>query len=69
MYLSVLDLYLQDLVVTPEVILVLQTQIEGALLEWHTHTAAETLKGRLTDEEFKVRFYARLFLLGLTCVW
>eukprot|EP00983_Pelagomonas_calceolata_P047987 1140875-Pelagomonas_calceolata.AAC.1 len=44
--------YWQELVVTPDVILILQTQLEGALLEWHTHTAAETLKGRLTDNEF-----------------
>jgi len=43
---------IQELVVTPDVILILQTQLEGALLEWHTHTAAETLKGRLTDNEF-----------------
>ncbi|KAF5828276.1 hypothetical protein DUNSADRAFT_17870 [Dunaliella salina] len=47
------DELIQELIVTPDVILILQTQLEGALLEWHTHTAAETLKGRLTDNEFQ----------------
>jgi hypothetical protein len=31
----------------------LVAQVEAALLDWHRHQAPETLKGSLTDDEFK----------------
>jgi hypothetical protein len=41
--------------VSPEVVLTLLAQLEAALTEWFRHQAPETLKGRLTREEFMVR--------------
>jgi hypothetical protein len=45
----------KELTVSPEVVLTLMAQLEGALAEWFRHQAPETLKGRLTREEFMVR--------------
>jgi hypothetical protein len=44
----------QDFVITPEVVLTLMAQLESALAEWYANQAPETLKGRLTKEEFQV---------------
>ncbi|GLC44424.1 hypothetical protein PLESTB_000471400 [Pleodorina starrii] len=49
---EVLDELSQPLLVTPEVVLTLQAQLEAALAEWHRHQAPEALKGRLTAAEF-----------------
>ncbi|GFR41013.1 hypothetical protein Agub_g1680 [Astrephomene gubernaculifera] len=51
--LEVLEELLQPLLVTPEVVLTLQAQLEAALADWHRHQAPEALKGRLTAEEFR----------------
>ncbi|GIL73101.1 hypothetical protein Vretimale_4712 [Volvox reticuliferus] len=50
--LEVLEELTQPLLVTPEVVLTLQAQLEAALADWHRHQAPEALKGRLTTEEF-----------------
>lgn len=44
----------QEWVITPEVVLTLLAQLEAALVDWQRAQAAETLKGRLTQEEFQV---------------
>ncbi|KAJ9525494.1 hypothetical protein QJQ45_003263 [Haematococcus lacustris] len=44
----------QELHVSPEVVLTLLAQLESALIDWHRHQAPETLKGRLTPQDFKV---------------
>ncbi|KAG2442597.1 hypothetical protein HXX76_002682 [Chlamydomonas incerta] len=49
---EVVDELLQPLLVTPEVVLTLQAQLESALADWHRHQAPEALKGRLMPEEF-----------------
>ncbi|KAG2448368.1 hypothetical protein HYH02_006950 [Chlamydomonas schloesseri] len=49
---EVMDELLQPLLVTPEVVLTLQAQLESALADWHRHQAPEALKGRLTPAEF-----------------
>lgn len=38
-----------------QVVLTLVAQLEGALEDWFVNQAPETLKGRLTKEEFMVR--------------
>ncbi|EFJ51941.1 hypothetical protein VOLCADRAFT_86956 [Volvox carteri f. nagariensis] len=50
--LELLEELAQPLLVTPEVVLTLQGQLEAALADWHRHQAPEALKGRLTTEEF-----------------
>lgn len=44
----------QELVVTPELVLTLVAPLEAALLDWFKAQAAETLKDRLSAEEFQV---------------
>jgi len=43
---------LQDLVMTPEVVLTILSQLEGALVDWYKAQAPEALKDRLSKEEF-----------------
>ncbi|KXZ56791.1 hypothetical protein GPECTOR_1g712 [Gonium pectorale] len=50
--LEIMEELVQPLLVTPEVVLTLQAQLEAALADWHRHQAPEALKGRLTPEEF-----------------
>ena len=44
----------QELIVTPEMVLTLIAPLEAALLDWFKAQAAETLKDRLSMEEFQV---------------
>jgi hypothetical protein len=44
----------QELIVTPELILTVMAPLEAALLNWYKVQAAETLKGRLSKEDFQV---------------
>ncbi|GAX77458.1 hypothetical protein CEUSTIGMA_g4902.t1 [Chlamydomonas eustigma] len=43
----------QELIVTPELILTVMAPLEAALLDWYKVQAAETLKGRLSKEDFQ----------------
>ncbi|MEW5300374.1 MAG: hypothetical protein WDW36_003310 [Sanguina aurantia] len=50
---ELLEELVQTLLVTPEVVLALQSQLEGALVGWFKAQAPETLKGRVSPAEFQ----------------
>ncbi|MEW5316836.1 MAG: hypothetical protein WDW38_008181 [Sanguina aurantia] len=50
---ELLEELVQTLLVTPEVVLALQSQLEGALVGWFKAQAPEMLKGRVSPAEFQ----------------
>ena len=49
----------EELVVTPELVLTVLSPLEAALVDWFKAQAPETLKDRLSKEEFQVGGRAR----------
>ena len=49
----------EELVVTPELVLTVLSPLEAALVDWFKAQAPETLKDRLSKEEFQVGGQAR----------
>ena len=45
---------LQELILTPEIVLTVLAQLEAALTDWFKAQAQETLKDRLSKKEFAV---------------